>query len=268
MICGLVWSLILNCQIGSISNSGGHSEESGKKALLEWVQKRLARYPGMQVNDFGKSWNNGMAFCALLHSQNPNLFAFERLDPGRAEPNLQLAFKLAEEKFRIPRLLDVEDIANNPIPDEKSIMTYVSEIAYLFQALGEPEADLQRHKEELEADYQRRINEHQKRLMEEQRRVEEENRRRQMETENMQREAERRAQEARMAAEQAGLQQEEAARRAEAARQAEEEAQRLQRLAEEERNKARLQQEQLQRQLEEAQFVSSPLSFFPPSLIF
>ena len=59
--------LILKTQISVVNKSGSQTDENGKKALLEWCQKRLAPYNNVKVVDFTKSWQNGMAFCALMH---------------------------------------------------------------------------------------------------------------------------------------------------------------------------------------------------------
>ena len=39
---------------------------------------------------------------------------------------LEFGFELAERKFGVARLLDVEDIVDFPKPDDKSVMLYVS----------------------------------------------------------------------------------------------------------------------------------------------
>jgi hypothetical protein len=70
-----------------------------------------------------------------LHSQNPNLIQFDMLDPSRSFDNLSLAFEMGFGEFGIPKLLTPEDLQK---PDEKCIMTYVSEFAYKFDILGKP----------------------------------------------------------------------------------------------------------------------------------
>lgn len=57
---------------------------------------------------------------------------FDPLDKNNAAHNLELAFSVAEKELGIPRLLDVEDLLNVARPDERSIMTYVSEYFHCF----------------------------------------------------------------------------------------------------------------------------------------
>jgi hypothetical protein len=84
-----------------------------------------------KVDNFNTSWTNGMAFLALVHSQNP-AFDFNQMDPRRAEDNLELAFHFAFDMFGIPKLLEVGDMQH---PDEHCVMTYVSEFAFKFDIL-------------------------------------------------------------------------------------------------------------------------------------
>lgn len=77
-----------------------------------------------------------MAFNALLHKQRPDAVDFAALDPRDHTANLQTAFKVANEKFGIPKLLDPEDV-DVQRPDEKSILTYVANYYHTFSKLNE-----------------------------------------------------------------------------------------------------------------------------------
>ena len=50
----------------------------------------------VNIDNFSSSWANGMAFCALLHHFMPDEFDFDRLNPGDARYNFDLAFRVAE----------------------------------------------------------------------------------------------------------------------------------------------------------------------------
>lgn len=126
LVLGLIWTLIKYFQVAAIDVDG----VSGKDGLLLWCDRSLNEYPNIHVKNFTTSWNDGMAFCGLIHRFYPNLIDIDSLDPSNAAENVELAFNIAYEKFKIPKLLNVEDIAGNPKPDDKSILTYVS---LLFQ---------------------------------------------------------------------------------------------------------------------------------------
>ncbi|KAG1690892.1 hypothetical protein DVH05_011763 [Phytophthora capsici] len=122
LVLGLMWTLIKAFQVAEIDVEG----VSGKDGLLLWVNRSLAEYPTVDVKNFSSSWADGMAFCALIHRYAPTLIDFNSLNPKDAQSNVKLAFDIAREKFRIPQLLEVESVAGQAKPDEKSITTYVS----------------------------------------------------------------------------------------------------------------------------------------------
>lgn len=85
------------------------------------------------MRDFSASWNDGLAFCALLDIHRPDLIDYDSLDKSDHKGNMALAFRLASKEIGIPDLLDVEDVADVAKPDERSLMTY---IAYWFHAFS------------------------------------------------------------------------------------------------------------------------------------
>ncbi len=124
-----MWRLILATQVAIITEVefilGGDERQidgGAKSSLLEWVRNRVKPYPKVHVDNFTTSWGDGLAFLAILHSQNPSLFNFDAIDPSRKHENLDLAFEIAEKEFQIPKLLEVNDVAC-PNPDERAIMT-------------------------------------------------------------------------------------------------------------------------------------------------
>ena len=50
----------------------------------------------VNITNFTTSWNDGMAFCALIHRFRPNSFDYDKLDPANRRYNFQLAFDTAE----------------------------------------------------------------------------------------------------------------------------------------------------------------------------
>ncbi|QIW98352.1 hypothetical protein AMS68_003870 [Peltaster fructicola] len=132
IILGLVWTLILRFTISDINDQG----LSAREGLLLWCQRKTACYEEVSVTDFSGSWNDGLAFCALLDIHRPDLIDFDKLDKSDHRGNMQLAFDIASKEIGIPDLLDVEDVCDVPRPDERSMMTY---IAYWFHAFSHME---------------------------------------------------------------------------------------------------------------------------------
>lgn len=87
------------------------------------------------IQDFSSSWRDGLGFCALLHSQNPDIINFDQLKGHNHLQNLQLAFDTAENKYGINKLLDPEDICCQP--DARSIMTYIALTYHTFSKLNQ-----------------------------------------------------------------------------------------------------------------------------------
>lgn len=98
----------------------------GKEALLEWCKQQTYGYKGVRVLNLTSSWRDGLAFCALLHKYDPELIKFDELSKEDALKNNELAFKVAEEKLKVPALLEASDLVSMEEIDELSVMTYLS----------------------------------------------------------------------------------------------------------------------------------------------
>jgi len=132
IVLGLIWTLILRFTISDINEEG----LSAKEGLLLWCQRKTACYEEVDVRDFSTSWNDGLAFCALLDIHRPDLIDYDSLDKSDHRGNMALAFDIASKEIGIPDLLDVEDVCDVAKPDERSLMTY---IAYWFHAFSQME---------------------------------------------------------------------------------------------------------------------------------
>ena len=122
-IMGCLWILISKFAIDSISEDNANAKE----ALLLWCQKKTAGYRGVKVTNFTNTWQDGLAFAALIHKHRPDLIDFDALSAANAEENLEIAFEVGERDLGIPRLLDAKQMSDvSQRPDEKSVMTYLS----------------------------------------------------------------------------------------------------------------------------------------------
>ncbi|KAM6958012.1 dystrophin isoform 1-T1 [Tautogolabrus adspersus] len=134
LILGLIWSIILHWQVKDVMKDvmAGLQQTNSEKILLSWVRQNTRQYPQVNVVNFSSSWNDGLAFNALLHSHRPELFDWSSMEKKMsAIDRLEHAFNKAEQHLGIERLLDPEDVAV-PHPDKKSVIMYVTS---LFQVL-------------------------------------------------------------------------------------------------------------------------------------
>jgi len=130
---------------------------NAKTSLLNWCKNVLKPYVELgiisEVNDFSKSWQNGVAFLALVHKMKPSIMPeIEELiqardtnqpysipslytsnDPEDWFQNLYTAFQIAEKCFGIAQLIDANDICRVSTPDERIVMTYISEFYFAFE---------------------------------------------------------------------------------------------------------------------------------------
>ncbi|XP_013777045.2 LOW QUALITY PROTEIN: spectrin beta chain, non-erythrocytic 1-like [Limulus polyphemus] len=136
LILGLIWTIILRFQIQEIQIDVDETDESSEKksakdALLLWCQRKTRGYPHVNIQDFTRSWRNGLGFNALIHAHRPDLINYDGLNPNNHIDSLNNAFDVAEKELGIPRLLDAEDV-DITRPDEKSIITYVASYYHTF----------------------------------------------------------------------------------------------------------------------------------------
>jgi len=95
----------------------------GTDALLAWLQDKTVGFEGVQVDDFTKSWKDGLAFCALMARVAPNDIDFNACKGKTPMQRLEQAFDVAS-KLGAPPLLDPEDVCDIAVPDRRSMITY------------------------------------------------------------------------------------------------------------------------------------------------
>ncbi|GAB6030186.1 hypothetical protein CHUAL_005862 [Chamberlinius hualienensis] len=103
-----------------------------KEMLLNWVKSKTKEYENVKIENFSTTWNDGMAFCALIHHFYPDAFDFKSLDPKNRRYNFDLAFRVAEEKGDVAPLLEVDDMVIMKKPDWKCVFTYVQSLYRRF----------------------------------------------------------------------------------------------------------------------------------------
>uniref|UniRef100_A0A131Z3F1 Smoothelin n=1 Tax=Rhipicephalus appendiculatus TaxID=34631 RepID=A0A131Z3F1_RHIAP len=114
----------------SVPVRGGTTRSASdiKEMLLNWCKSKTKGYEHVDIQNFSTSWNDGMAFCALIHHFYPDAFDYEQLEPKNRRHNFDLAFRTAEEQAGISPLLDTEDMVLMKKPDWKCVFTYVQSL--------------------------------------------------------------------------------------------------------------------------------------------
>uniref|UniRef100_A0A9R1SN61 Cytospin-A n=3 Tax=Cyprinus carpio TaxID=7962 RepID=A0A9R1SN61_CYPCA len=105
---------------------------SKRNALLRWCQKKTEGYQNIDITNFSSSWNDGMAFCAILHTYLPAHIPYHELNNQDKRRNFTLAFQAAES-VGIKSTLDIGEMVHTERPDWQSVMTYVTAIYKYFE---------------------------------------------------------------------------------------------------------------------------------------
>ncbi|XP_016372353.1 cytospin-A-like [Sinocyclocheilus rhinocerous] len=105
---------------------------SKRNALLRWCQKKTEGYQNIDITNFSSSWNDGLAFCAVLHTYLPAHIPYQELNSQDKRRNFSLAFQAAES-VGIKSTLDINDMVHTERPDWQSVMTYVTSIYKYFE---------------------------------------------------------------------------------------------------------------------------------------
>ena len=73
-----------------------HKFGSDEKELLRWARRMSMAPLGAPIGSWGEGFNDGMAFCAILHQTDPKLLDLEAARKMEPRGRLELAFYVAE----------------------------------------------------------------------------------------------------------------------------------------------------------------------------
>uniref|UniRef100_A0A3Q3GVW6 Calponin-homology (CH) domain-containing protein n=1 Tax=Labrus bergylta TaxID=56723 RepID=A0A3Q3GVW6_9LABR len=97
------------------------------------VKKQTQDYRGVNVTNLTSSWKNGLALCALIHRQRPDLIDFDSLNEEDMAENNQLAFDVAEREFGIQPVTRGKEMAAEAEPDKLLMVLYLSKFYETFR---------------------------------------------------------------------------------------------------------------------------------------
>lgn len=129
-VMGLVWSIML--KFLKFDDDDGEVAGNAKDALLRWCQFHTKGVANVKVSNLTKSWQDGLALCALVEKFAPGTIDVAGLDPANAVTNIQTAMDVAEKLFKVTQFLKPADILSlTKAPDgEKSMLIFISEYYY------------------------------------------------------------------------------------------------------------------------------------------
>jgi len=130
-VMGLVYALMLKFM--KFEDEGGEVAGDARDALLRWCQFHTKMFPNVQITNLTKSWQSGLALCALVAKFNPTAIVdIESLDPANAEANIKLAMDAASRHFDVePFLTPAQFLALAKNRDgEKAMLVVISEYYY------------------------------------------------------------------------------------------------------------------------------------------
>lgn len=117
-----------NSNINESSNIQRPASTQSGQDLLAWCQEVTKSYWNIRVTDLTTSFQNGLAFCAILNHFFPDKIDYAKLSVQNPMENCRLAFDVAS-KLGIPRVLDPCEVTSTKRPpDLLSMMTYLHQI--------------------------------------------------------------------------------------------------------------------------------------------
>uniref|UniRef100_A0A671M4U1 F-actin monooxygenase n=1 Tax=Sinocyclocheilus anshuiensis TaxID=1608454 RepID=A0A671M4U1_9TELE len=118
---------------GRSVNISRRESEVRPSRLLLWCQKQTQGYRGVDVTDLTSSWRSGLALCALIHRQRPDLIDFDSLNEADCAKNNQLAFDMAEREFGIQPVTTGKEMNAERGPDKLIMVLYLSKFYEMFR---------------------------------------------------------------------------------------------------------------------------------------
>ncbi len=98
---------------------------------MRWARRSTEKYPGVHINDLTLSFRDGLAFSAIVHRNRPELIEWKTIKELKSRERLENVFNVLEKEYNVTKLLEPEDVDTH-IPDEKSMITYLSYIYNVF----------------------------------------------------------------------------------------------------------------------------------------
>lgn len=150
MTLGLLYTLFRKYRMNPVDIAGEGKALKEEDALLQWVKQTTDGYPGVEITNYKRSFNDGKALLALCHAYSrltgENDFNFDNHANQTPDEVIEFAFDYAQRNMGVDRLLEVDEVKEGNI-DERALAIYVSLFHHAFKTYQE----LQEMKNELGA---------------------------------------------------------------------------------------------------------------------
>ncbi|KAL9899256.1 uncharacterized protein ACN427_007020 [Glossina fuscipes fuscipes] len=124
-------SLLNDASEDSLNTMTKHDSRD-RIALLKWCQQKTIGYKCVVIVDFGSSWDDGLAFCAILHSYLPDRIPYDDLTSADKRRNFSLAFELTKS-LGINTIVNINVMRQTEQADCKEVIAYVTAIYKHFE---------------------------------------------------------------------------------------------------------------------------------------
>eukprot|EP00752_Nemacystus_decipiens_P011823 g10491.t1 len=120
---GMIWSLIVFFMAKDLGDAGDGLSVL-KKRIMEWLTRRTAKFPDVDVTNFTSSLADGRALLAVLNDYDPTQSPYEPSD--NPADNLRRAFEDFRRLYGVGSILDPDD--PQCCAEEKANITYLAEL--------------------------------------------------------------------------------------------------------------------------------------------
>ncbi|ULT90847.1 hypothetical protein L3Y34_008866, partial [Caenorhabditis briggsae] len=104
------------------------------ETLLSWCQRVTNGYSHVKINDFTKSWKNGLGLCAILHTYHPELIGdYESLDISNNMSGQKENVQKALDAMSMMGLTDIPTVDMFITPDRKQIELLLQRLRRVFE---------------------------------------------------------------------------------------------------------------------------------------
>ena len=155
-VLGLVFAVIIKYMKLDEDDAGSADI---KEALQLWLKNKTQGYAGVSIDNFTKSFHDGLVFNALIHKMRPKLIPYDSLSSENKIHNLTLALDTAAKYCNVEKYLEPTDIANL---DEIGMVVYLYDWYYGVSLLQKQDvaarriarlADMTKLHDQMRADY-------------------------------------------------------------------------------------------------------------------